>query len=66
MLVHLGDVIGSEFGEGKITAITNKWIVHEIDSGKDEVALSLDDNEFWVSAELGSKASLKSEIEVDV
>ena len=52
MKVKVGDIIASEFGVGKIIVITKKWIIHEIDSGKDECAIPHDKwNEMWIPVE---------------
>ena len=38
MIVKRGDVVESEFGRGKVVAITRAWVVHEIENGS-EVAV---------------------------
>jgi hypothetical protein len=48
VIVRVGDVVESDFGRGKIVAITKFWIVHEIGvHEKQEVAVSRLDN--WIA-----------------
>ena len=52
MIVKRGDVIESEFGKGKIIAITEDWIIHET-TGKSiyQVAISRGNDMWWVPAD---------------
>ncbi len=64
MRVMLGDIIVSEFGKGKITAITAQWIVHETDDKGNEAALYIKNQEFWVPAEPGEHGTKHSFIKL--
>ena len=52
MIVKRGDIIESEFGKGKIIAITKDWIIHEV-NGKPihQVAISRGNDLWWVPAD---------------
>lgn len=63
MIVNIGDVIESDFGKGKIVAITKEWIVHECGDSH-EAALSIDDRSFWVPAEPGEQGTAKESLEI--
>ena len=62
MKVEIGDIIESEFGKGKIVAITRQWIVHE--DGDMEVAIPIDDCQWWIPGEPGKLGTLKNSIEI--
>lgn len=48
MIVKRGDIIESEFGKGKIVAITEDWIIHK--GGDREFALLRGNDMWWVPA----------------
>lgn len=50
MEVTTGDIVQSEFGTGKLIAITKEWIVHEVEDGS-EVAVPKN-GEVWVPAQI--------------
>jgi hypothetical protein len=61
--VEIGDIIESEYGKGKIVAITNEWIVHK--DGSHEVAIPIADCQFWIPAEPGENGTLKHSLEIE-
>jgi hypothetical protein len=61
LIVNIGDEIESEYGRGKIVAITKHWIVHE--DGTSEVAVPIGDCEFWVPAEPGIHGTMEQNLE---
>ena len=65
MKFFIGDIIESEFGSGKVVAITDQWIVHEIDGGKSEVAIARGEQPYWVTAEPGHTGTKYSFAETD-
>jgi len=50
MIVKRGDIIASEYGKGKIVAITESYIIHLVEEGY-EVAVLMSDNLYWIPAE---------------
>lgn len=64
MIVQIGDTISSEFGTGKIVAITNQWIIYLLDGGECEIAISISDHEFWVPAVPGNNGTMLGSAEV--
>ena len=48
MIVKIGDMISSDYGTGKIVAITKEWIIHEDEYGA-EMAVPI--RETWLPAE---------------
>jgi len=46
MIAKVGDVVESDFGRGKIVAITKEWVIHEDDDGTHEFAVSREDG--WI------------------
>ena len=47
MIINIGDIIASEFGEGPVVAITKDWVVHDCGNGS-EAAIPKDDGQFWI------------------
>ena len=47
MIINIGDIIASEFGEGPVVAITKDWVVHDCGNGT-EAAIPKDDGQFWI------------------
>lgn len=55
MDVTIGDIVASEFGQGKLVAVTKKWIIHEIDNGKDQAAVYRENDDIWIPTKLNFK-----------
>ncbi len=53
MKVSIGDIIQSEFGIGKIVAITKEWIIHEDEKGN-EIAAHKKETPMWIPVETDS------------
>lgn len=52
MIVKRGDIIESEFGKGKIIAITTNWIIHETKGGGSyQAAIARGEDAWWVPAD---------------
>ena len=49
MIVKIGDMISSDFGTGKIVAITKEWIIHKDEEGAETAALI---KETWLPVEV--------------
>ena len=66
MKVFIGDKITSEFGTGKLVAVTKEWIVHEVEDGNRtyEVAISIDDSWVTVPAELPGPCGGRSFVDI--
>lgn len=63
-VLKVGDEVESEFGRGKVVAITKEWLIHENKSG-DEVALTRDDDTFWIPVtdfEIGGGQDLQIDV----
>jgi hypothetical protein len=52
--VKIGDVISSDSGIGKIMAITQLWVIHEIEDGDREVAVYRPTDRMWIDVTFGS------------
>ena len=63
MIVNIGDVIESEFGKGKIVAITKEWVVHECGDSH-EAAIYIEDCRFWIPVEPGKQGTAKESLEI--
>jgi hypothetical protein len=47
MKIKVGDTVASEFGTGKVVAVTKGWLIYRL--GEDnEICLSTTDSEYWV------------------
>lgn len=64
MKIKRGDVVISEYGMGKVLAITNHWLIHLDECGA-EVAVSLDDEEISIPIETGFDVP-NDAVEIDV
>lgn len=50
MIVKRGDIIVSNYGRGKVVAITRTWVIHEVEDG-DEVCLQRGLEPMWLDAD---------------
>lgn len=69
MTIEIGMIVESEFGRGAVVALTNEWVVHQVDDeGRDEgreAALPKDRGEVWIPVtEYGENGSLHESVEL--
>lgn len=67
MKVRVGDIICSEWGEGKIVAITKEYIIHDVDGNvfTGEAAVHRFDDIFWLPKDAFQEGGGSLELEVD-
>jgi len=46
--LNVGDPVESDFGVGKVVAITKDWLIYSTDDSANEVCLFIKDMNFWI------------------